>query len=92
MRARGKILRALGAGPGLLIIDGRQYRFSAAEWRSAAVPAPGMEVEAALDRSDRVTEIVWTPEASVERERMAQGGLARILKWLNPFRQKQRRR
>jgi hypothetical protein len=83
MRARGKILRALGAGPGLLIIDGRQYRFSAAEWRSTVCPVPGMEVDAALDRNDRVTEIVLAREGPIRKESRARAAMKRILKWLN---------
>lgn len=82
MRARGKILRALGAGPGLLIIDGRQYRFSAAEWRSTVRPVPGMEVDAALDRDDRVTEIVLAREGPIRQVGRGQAAVNRILKWL----------
>ena len=78
MRVRGKILRALSEDPGLLIVNGRQYRFSSAEWRSAAAPSPGMDVEAALDSSDRVTEIVMAPEGLIGRK-----PLARILEWLS---------
>lgn len=72
-------MRAISANPGLLIVKGRQHRFSAAEWHSPGQPKPGMEVEAAFGRAGQVTEIVLVPEDPIDRK-----PLARILKWLSP--------
>jgi hypothetical protein len=82
MRLRGKVLRALGAGPGLVIIEGRQYRFTATAWHSAAKLLPGMEVEAVLDSTHRITEIVLAREGPIRSERAVRGSVARIMQWL----------
>ena len=84
MRLRGKILGTLGSDLGLVMLEGRQYRFSAAEWRSAARPLPGMEVEAVLDDEYRITEIASASEGLPVRRLVMPGGLMRILHRLVP--------
>lgn len=82
MRLRGKILRDPGADRGLVMLEGHQYWFSAAEWRSDAKPIPGMEVEAMVDDGYRITEIALAPEGLDGCQTHAPGRLARILHWL----------
>lgn len=84
MRLRGRILGTLGSDLGLVMLEGRQYRFSAAEWRSAARPVPGMEVEAVLDDEYRITEIASASEGLPVRRLVMPGGLMRILHRLIP--------
>jgi hypothetical protein len=51
---RGKILRDPRAGPGLLMIEGRQYWFSMeGVWKSEVPPKPGLAVDVKLDRADK---------------------------------------
>jgi len=58
MKAHGKVLREPNSGPGLLIIDGQQFRFAIeGVWRSEAPPKPGLNVEVELDRNLQVTGI-----------------------------------
>ena len=84
MRLRGKILGTRGSDLGLVMLEGHQYRFSAAEWRSAARPLPGMEVEAVLDDDYRITEISLASEGQPVRRLVMPGGLMRILQRLIP--------
>jgi len=58
MKRRGKILREPSSGPGLLMMDGQQYYFSAEQvWRSEARPRPGLVVEVELDALGKVQHI-----------------------------------
>ena len=44
MRKRGKVLRSPHAGPGLLMVEGRQYPFSLESlWKSQGSPQPGLD-------------------------------------------------
>lgn len=82
MRTQGKILREPGAGPGLLMIEGQQYRFSLeGEWKSEVVPKRGLVVEVELDRNLRVVSAKAVPEAqaSTDRSTEKQAGLIRRL-------------
>ena len=82
MRVKGKVLRVLSAGPGLVMIEGRQYRFTAAEWRSASCAFPGAEIEALLNESRHITEIVLASEGLIGREDTGRVSLWRMLHWL----------
>lgn len=43
-------MRVPGAGPGLIIIEGQQFRFQLEGlWKSEMSPRPGLEVEVELD-------------------------------------------
>jgi hypothetical protein len=68
MTKRGKVLRDLTHGPGLLMIEGQQYRFSREEWNSEAPSRPGLVVDVALDASGKVHSITAIPEAQLTRE------------------------
>lgn len=63
MKKRGKILRDPGAGPGLLIIEGRQYWFGIeGVWKSEVPPKPGLAVEVKLDHSGQILAITAVSE------------------------------
>lgn len=83
MRLRGKVLRTLDTDAGLVIIEGRQYPFSSAQWRSTTWPVPGMEVIAVLDQRYQITELVLGSEGSTGRESgVPRSILGRVLHWL----------
>ena len=63
MRARGKVLREPDVGPGLLMIDGQQFRFWLAGWHSEIAPKPGLAVNVELNRQLEVVRVTAIPEA-----------------------------
>jgi hypothetical protein len=63
-KKRGKVLRDTSAGPGLLIIEGQQYRFSLTDlWKSELPPKIGMIVEAEFNRDGQLIAIRAVAEA-----------------------------
>ena len=63
MRARGKVLREPGVAPGLLMIDGQQFRFWLdGVWHSDLRPKPGLAVHVELNRELQVVGITVIPE------------------------------
>src|SRR5215469_10588296 len=63
MRVRGKVLREPGAAPGLLMIDGQQFRFWLdGVWHSDLRPKPGLAVNVELNRELQVVGITVIPE------------------------------
>ncbi len=69
MAKRGKVLRDPYAGPGLLIVEGRQYPFLIeGVWRSEVPPKPGLAVEVELDALDKVVELTAVPESQIAKE------------------------
>src|SRR5271157_3626476 len=69
MTKRGKILRDPRVGPGLLIIEGRQYEFSVdGVWKSKLLPLPGLVVDVNLDRAGRIVEIATVSEFPLGEE------------------------
>jgi hypothetical protein len=69
MAKRGKILRDPHAGPGLLIVEGRQYPFfMEGVWRSEVPPKPGLAVEVEFDSLDKVIGITAVPESQIAKE------------------------
>ena len=75
MKKRGKILRDPGASPGLLMIEGRQYRFCLeAVWTSEVPPKPGLAVDVQFDRAGQIlaiTAVSEPPLADKPAERFA---------------------
>ena len=63
MRARGKVLREPDGGPGLLMIDGQQFRFWLSGWHSEIAPRPGLAVDVELNRQLEVVRVTAMPEA-----------------------------
>jgi hypothetical protein len=70
MRMRGKVLRAPSSNPGLLIVEGQQYRFSAGSvWKSGIPPKPGLDVEVDLDQNLRILAITVLSKSQLGQER-----------------------
>ena len=62
MRTQGKIVREPNQGPGLVMIQGQQFRFLQEKWASHIVPKPGLAVEVELDRNLEIVSVRATPE------------------------------
>ena len=66
MRKRGKVLRDPFAGPGLLMVEGRQYPFSLEPlWKSAGPPKPGLPVDIEFGQSGQIVAISAVPESEL---------------------------
>jgi hypothetical protein len=77
MRKRGKILRDTSAGPGLLIVEGRQYQFPLqGVWCSEVSPRPGMVVDVDFGVFPALAAITAVPESQLAREQ-AEADLAK---------------
>jgi hypothetical protein len=68
MKKRAKILRDTTLGPGLLMIEGQQYRFSPEAWKSDIPPRPGLVVDVELGSQGAVQSITVVPEAQLAKE------------------------
>ena len=69
MKKRGKILRDPRTGPGLLMIEGRQYWFCLeGVWKSEAAPVPGLAVDVTLNRDGEILAITSGSEAEFAAE------------------------
>ena len=75
---RGKVLRDPSAGPGILIVEGRQYQFWLdGSWNSAVPPKPGLPVDVIFGAQGEIQEITAVAEAQLEREGAEKAKLAR---------------
>jgi len=73
MKKRGKILRDPRSGPGLLMVEGRQYWFSGEEvWRSEIPPRPALDVEVEFNRAGRIVAITALCELQLAAQRVHQ--------------------
>lgn len=69
VKMRGKVLREPNSGPGLLMVQGQQYRFSLdGVWKSETPPKPGLDIEADLDQNLQIIAITAVPEAQLAKE------------------------
>jgi hypothetical protein len=65
---RGKVLREPHAGPGILIVEGRQYQFWLdGSWNSDVPPKRGLPVDIMFSAQGQVQEITVVSEALLER-------------------------
>jgi hypothetical protein len=72
MKKRGKILRDTLSGPGLLMMDGRQYRYVLeGVWKSEIQPKPGLAVDVELGADGIVKSVTAVDEAQLAREEAA---------------------
>jgi hypothetical protein len=72
MRKRGKVLRDPYAGPGLLMVEGRQYPFSLEPvWKSDGPPKPGLPVDIDFGQSGQILAITVVPESELAKEKAA---------------------
>src|SRR5215467_7477748 len=66
---RGKVLRDPHAGPGLLIVEGRQYQFSLDDvWKSEGPPKPGLLVDITFNSRGQIQAIRAVTEAQLVHE------------------------
>jgi hypothetical protein len=71
MRKRGKVLRDPHAGPGLLMVEGRQYPFSLESvWKSEGPPKPGLAVDIDFGQSEQILAITVVPESELAKEKV----------------------
>ena len=69
MKKRGKVLRDPRTGPGLLMIEGRQYWFSLeGVWKSEITPKPGLAVDVKLDQAGQILAINAVSESQLAEE------------------------
>ncbi len=79
MIKRGKVLRDTTSGPGLLMIEGQQYRFSLEDvWKSEAPPKPGRVVDVELDACGKIQSITAVPDSQLVREQAEALALTRV--------------
>jgi len=71
MKKRGKVLRdPRTAGPGLLMIEGRQYWFCLeGVWKSEIPPKPGLTVDVTLDHAGRILSITAVSDSQLAEEK-----------------------
>ena len=75
MRKRGKVLRDPFAGPGLLMVEGRQYPFSLEPmWKSDGPPKPGLLVDIEFGKNGQIVAISVVPETELAKEKAAAAG------------------
>jgi hypothetical protein len=74
MRKRGKVLRDPYAGPGLLMIEGRQYPFLLTVWKSEGPPKPGLAVDVDFAENGQILAISMVSESQIAKERCAAAG------------------
>ena len=77
MAKRGKVLREPYAGPGLLMVEGRQYPLAQELWRSEVRAKPGLAVNVDFDPNGNLRSITAVPESQMkgEQEHVVAGGL-----------------
>ncbi len=69
MIKRGKVLRDPRTGPGLLMIEGRQYWFCLEDlWKSQVPPKPGLAVDVKLDHDQQILAITAVSESQLAEE------------------------
>ena len=76
MKACGKVLREPGVGPGLLMIDGRQFRFwLEGVWLSPLPPKPGLNVQVEFNERQQMAGITVIPNDEMRPEPSGTGFL-----------------
>ena len=76
MAKRGRVLREPYAGPGLLMVEGRQYPLVQELWRSDVPAKPGLAVNVDFDPHGNLRSITAVPESQINGDReLAPGGL-----------------
>lgn len=70
--ARGVVLRDTNAGPGLVVVDGRQLTFTLEQhWRSpTSAPTVNTQVDVARDASGQVLVVTPVPESVLAKEKL----------------------
>ena len=78
MAKRGMVLREPFAGPGLVMVEGRQYPLVQDLWRSEVRARPGVVVNVDFDANGNLRSISAVPESQMngQQENVLPGGLA----------------
>ena len=67
MTKRGRVLRVPGETPGLLMVEGQQFRFTKdGLWKSSVPPTPGLLVDVDLDGNSQVVAVAAVAEAKLD--------------------------
>lgn len=78
MKMRGKLLREPNGGPGLLMVQGQQYKFSLdGVWKSETAPKPGQDVDVDLDQNLQILTITVIPDSQIAKEQ-AEEAMAKV--------------
>ncbi|HZY71905.1 MAG TPA: hypothetical protein VFE22_02220 [Edaphobacter sp.] len=73
MKKRGKVLRDTSSGPGMLMVEGKQYTFPLEDvWKSEAPPRPGIVVDVELSDEGTVQSVTAVPESQIAKEQAEQ--------------------
>ncbi len=73
MKMRGKLLREPNGGPGLLMAQGQQYKFSLeGVWKSEAAPKAGQDLDIDLDQNLQVVSISVVTDSQIAKEQAEQ--------------------
>ncbi len=72
MSKRGRVLRDPHMGPGLLIVEGKQYPFFMESiWRSEVPAKPGLVVSVDFDAQENIVGITAVPQRQLDAEKAA---------------------
>jgi hypothetical protein len=78
MKMRGKLLREPNGGPGLLMAQGQQCKFSLeGVWKSEAAPKAGQDLDVDLDQNLQVVSISVVTDSQIAKEQ-AEQAMAKI--------------
>jgi hypothetical protein len=85
MRTQGKVLRVPNVAPGLIMIQGRQFKFSGnTAWKSKVEPTHGSVVNVDLDRDLQVVAVTPVPESQLAREQAEPAAYRPAVRKLKP--------
>ncbi|HEY1757992.1 MAG TPA: hypothetical protein VGG72_21670 [Bryobacteraceae bacterium] len=68
MSIRGKVLQGGAGGQGVVTVNGQQYSFSTAAWRSDVSPAAGMSADVEFGADGNISQLTQVPEQQVTKE------------------------
>jgi len=69
MAKRGKVLRDVSTGPGLLMVEGQQYQFTLeGVWKSEVAPKPSQVVDVDFDQTGKITSITAVSDSQLAKE------------------------
>jgi len=70
-RRRATVIKVPDATPGLVCVDGVEHAYTmTGVWKSATAPVPNLVVDAVLDESGHVIEIIAVDPEQLARERL----------------------
>jgi hypothetical protein len=86
MTKRGRVLRVPGDTPGLLMVEGQQFRFAIEGlWKSHVSPAPGLEVDVDLDGNSQLVAVAAATDSQLNRDQNEPGNAKAIRRTIQSF-------